>query len=139
MRAFVTIVPALLVLAGCAATPAETASSQQAMAANEAKVGKALQGYVAGQPQDCVSAYQLRDRRMFGTVAIYNLNGGAPVYRNDYSPGCDTSGFGSATASTTPTGQYCRGDIIRSFDPVSHITTGACTYGAFIPYTRAAR
>ena len=36
-----------------------------------------------------------------------------------------------------PTGsQYCRGDIVATMDPVSHIRGGSCVLGDFLPYRR---
>jgi hypothetical protein len=32
--------------------------------------------------------------------------------------------------------QYCRGDRVRTMDPVSRIPGPACTLGDFIPYSR---
>jgi len=38
---------------------------------------------------------------------------------------------------TEPIGsQYCRGDIVRSFDRQSRIPGPACILGDFVPYTR---
>jgi hypothetical protein len=32
--------------------------------------------------------------------------------------------------------QYCRGDLVRSVDPVSRIPGAACQLGDFVPYTK---
>ena len=61
---------------------------------------------------------------------------GSKLWVNQLQDGC--GGFGRWDVLVTePIGtQYCRGDLIRSFDPVSKIPGPSCRLGDFVPYTR---
>ena len=47
------------------------------------------------------------------------------------------AGYVGSVLVTEPTGsQYCRGDIVRTFDRSSRIPGPACILGDFVPYRR---
>ena len=122
---FVTIclVPAL---AGCAAPPPTVP--------NNAPIAE-IAGRVAGAPQRCVATTQSegfraanrntlllrRGKSDLGQPAAGRLRRLRPVGRARHR------------ADRHP---ILRGDLVRSFDPVSKIPGPTCRLGAFIPYTR---
>ena len=61
---------------------------------------------------------------------------GRTVWVNRVDPRC--SGFSQWDLLVVePIGsQYCRGDLVRTIDPVSKIPGPACRLGDFVPYTK---
>lgn len=136
--------PTLIGLAGLAAcTTAPTPSQQSAMDARdaryEAELAEALEGYVAGEPTDCLPTGFQQSRAsstMIGNRTIlYRLNANT-IYRNDPPGGCGGAGLNTALVTQTPVGRSCRGDILQVIDPVNRINVGGCSLGTFTPYTR---
>ena len=113
-------------LAGCAAPPPPVA--------NNAPIAD-IAGLVAGTPERCVGTTQGEGFRAVNRNTLV-LRRGKSVWVNQPQGGC--GGFGQWDVMVTePIGtQYCEGDLIRSFDPVSKIPGPTCRFGAFIPYTR---
>lgn len=115
-----------LIIAACVATPATM----------ELRNATELVGRTAGAPRRCVPI----ERDVGLTIAdgdshkiLYGR--GQTVWANDLGPSC---GFTpNATLIVEPIGaSYCRGDLVRSVDPVSGIRGPACFLGDFVPYTR---
>lgn len=115
-----------LLIAACVATPA----SMELRRASE------LVGRTAGAPRRCVRIEQ--------NVALTIANGdthtllygrGRTVWANNLGPSC---GFAANdTLIVQPIGaSYCRGDLVRSIDPVSGFRGPACFLDDFIPYSR---
>lgn len=95
-----------------------------------------LAGRTAGAPQHCVlmqPGESLRSAEGDGHTLIYGS--GRTIWVNHLGSQC---GFHwNDTLLTEPFGShYCRGDIIRSFDPTSHIPGPSCILGDFVPYSR---
>ena len=122
---FVTICLAAA-LAGCTAPPPPVA--------NNAPIAD-IAGLVAGAPERCVGTTQSQGFRAANRNTLV-LRRGKSVWVNQPKGGC--GGFGQWDVMVTePIGtQYCEGDLIRSFDPVTKIPGPTCQLGAFIPYTR---
>jgi hypothetical protein len=117
---------AAVVLAGCAAPPPRGNAPAQV---------QELAGRVAGAPQRCIPFNRTDPLRMAdGRTLLYGY--GRTIWVNRLGPRC--SGFPrDAILIAEPLGaQYCRGDRIRSVDPVSHLPGPACIIGDFVPYTR---
>jgi hypothetical protein len=115
-----------LTLAGCDAPPSS---------ANTPAEVQELAGRVAGAPQRCIPFNRTDPLRMADSrTLLYGY--GRTVWVNRLGSRC--SGFArDAILVAEPLGaQYCRGDRIRSVDPVSHLPGPACIIGDFVPYTR---
>ena len=113
-------------LSGCALPPA---APQQGAAAE-------LAGRSPGAPQRCVSIVQSDSLRIAeGDRHTLLYGNGKTVWANHLGSQC---GFGSNDVLVTePIGpNYCRGDLVRSFDRLSRIPGPACVLGDFVPYTR---
>jgi len=69
--------------------------------------------------------------------SAFTYGDGRTVYLNTVQGGCGSFSRWDVLV-TEPIGtQYCQGDLVRSFDPVSKIPGPACRIGAFVPYSRA--
>ena len=115
--------------AGCA--PQEPVEMSDA---DQSRLAEALAGREPGPSQSCVSNRDVRNSRVVGDAVIYE-GPGTMVYLNRTSGGCNTQA-GRSLVSSNPTGNLCRGDIVRSVDPVSGTDWGSCTLGDFVPYRR---
>ena len=95
-----------------------------------------LVGRVAGPPQHCVSISSSQNLRISDSDSHLRLYGNGPtIWANPLGPDC--SFRGDDIPVTEPTGSsYCRGDIVRSIDRISHIPGRTCVFGDFIPYRR---
>jgi hypothetical protein len=94
-----------------------------------------LAGRTAGSPQRCVPAQQTSGLRIADKgVVIYGS--GRTVWLNRLASDCPGMTRMDILV-VEPTGsQYCRGDRVRTVDPVSRIPGPACILGDFVPYTR---
>ena len=114
-----------MALAGCTA-PAPVATN--------APIAE-IAGRTAGAPQRCIQLTQSEGLHVAnrGTLTVRS---GRTVWVNHLLDGC--SGFGQWDVLVTePVGtQYCRGDLVRSFDSLSKIPGPSCRLGDFVPFTR---
>ncbi len=113
--------------AGCA--PAEPVNSNPA-------IGEIV-GRTAGLAQRCVPIIQSEALRLAeGQTQVLVYGNGRTIWLNRLRSNC--AGLErDDTLIVEPIGsQYCRGDRVWSFDPVSRIPGAACMLGDFIPYTR---
>lgn len=95
-----------------------------------------LAGRVAGAPEHCVSISSSQNLRVSDSDPHLMLYGnGRIIWANSLGPGCTFSR--DDIPVTEPTGSsYCRGDIVRSIDRISHLPGRTCVFGDFIPYRR---
>jgi hypothetical protein len=117
---------AILFVSGCAAPQPTQAPGPP----------RELAGRVAGSAQRCVLIQANEALRVSDTNRHVLLYGsGKTIWANQLAPGC---GFGrDDVLITEPVGSYyCRGDLVRSMDRLSHIPGPACVMGEFVPYTR---
>lgn len=120
------LVALALVLGSCAAPQPGAGSSQSELA-----------GRVAGAPQKCVPIERdisLRVAEGDRRTLVYGH--GRKIWANHLPAGC---GFNHGDVLVVrPIGSsYCRGDLVRSFDPVSRFPGTSCYLNDFVPYTRA--
>ena len=112
-------------LAGCTAPPP---------VADNAPIAE-IAGRIAGPAQRCVTLSQSEGLHTANRSTLA-VRSGKTVWVNHLQDGC--SGFGQWDVIVTePIGtQYCRGDLVRSFDSVSKIPGPTCRLGDFVPFTR---
>jgi len=121
MRALLLI--STVLIAGC--TASERPSQQAALAE--------VPGKAIGNPVSCIQTRNVeRVEAVNDYVAFFHMRGNK-VYRTDFPQSCRGLKR-DAFSHKTPTGNYCRGDIIQVFDPVSGFSTGGCSFGEFVPY-----
>ena len=117
----------LLFLGSCAPSPP----------ASVPHVATELTGRRAGPPQRCVPIEgDIALRVAEGDRATLLYGTGRKIWANHLPAGC---GFNqSDVLILEPIGSdYCRGDFVRSFDPVSRVPGPSCILSDFVPYTRA--
>jgi hypothetical protein len=118
----------LLLLGSCAPAPESTPGHTNELA-----------GRVAGPPQRCVPierGWSLRVAEGDRSTLVYGF--GRRIFANHLPKGC---GFNASdTLVVQPIGSdYCRGDFVRSIDPVSRFPGPSCYLGDFVPYTLPGR
>ena len=130
MRAMTRLLSALtasLIIGSCA--PAPPTGQAQGPASE-------LAGRVAGPAKRCVSTTQLESLRVSDSdphLLVYGNSG--TIYANPLGRHCSFRHDDVLVMQPTSS-EYCRGDLVRSFDRYSHIPGPACVLGDFIPYTR---
>lgn len=128
--------PAVLLLGGTAALSADTKGYAARQAAQDKiELDKQLAGLVAGKPQTCIDPIRYRDTTRVGDTILYK-NGRNDIMRTDTGGGCFGLRRGDTIVSKTFGSQLCRGDIVHTVDLVSHIPSGSCSFGDFIPYRK---
>ena len=113
----------LLLLGSCAAPPTSVPGR-----ATE------LTGRVAGVPQRCVPIERdIALRVSDGDRSTLLYGTGRKIWANHLPRGC---GFNQGDVLVVqPIGSdYCRGDFVRSIDPVSRFPGPSCYLGDFVPY-----
>jgi hypothetical protein len=126
---------ATMVAAPATADRRPSQAAQEQAAKDKAQLDKALAGMTPGKPQDCIQPYRARDTSRIGDTILYKYSP-REIYRVDTGGGCFGLRRGDAIVTKSTTGQLCRGDIVRTVDLVSHIPSGSCSFGAFIPYRK---
>lgn len=127
--------PLLLVpaLAACGmAASGEAPRSERA----QTRLTVALEGKVAGVPQQCISRFRRNELEIVDRGTILFKNGRDLVYRNDPEGGCQGLDRSRTIVTTSISGDLCRGDTIRVIDQLSGSTVGICSFSDFTPYTR---
>lgn len=130
-----TLMIAASALASCTAGP----QPAEYDAANAAKLQATLAGKVAGAPLTCLPTFRSNDMiRVSDDVAVFR-DGPNRVYVNRLNGRC--SGLGNPNyalvTKTIGASSACRGDIARVVDLATGMTVGSCSFGDFVPYTRA--
>ncbi|MCA1602635.1 MAG: hypothetical protein LC776_13645 [Acidobacteria bacterium] len=94
-----------------------------------------LAGRTAGAPQRCVLIEQAEGLRLGDSHTILYGRGGT-VWVNRLASNC--AGLDrSYVLAVEPVGsQHCRGDLVRSFEPISRTPGPACILADFVPYRR---
>lgn len=100
-----------------------------------AALAQELAGYVAGQPQSCVSRFSDQNLRIidsrtiaygFGrTIAVNHLPGECPALSPYNTIIVDAQG-----------GEYCRGDRVRGLETGASIPGPWCNLGDWVPYRK---
>ena len=98
-----------------------------------------LDGRVAGTPQGCVSIERdLSLRVADGDRNLLLYGYGQRIWANRLPAGCGLNQGNTLVVQTIGL-DYCRGDFVRSLDPVSRFPGPSCYLGDFVPYTRPRR
>ena len=127
----------IVIAVGLAAALASPGSSQQhrQRQTDQDRLDKALAGLVPGKPVHCLSHYQATETRTFDNTILY-VQGRTKLWRNDPSGGCQGLKNDDILVTRSSSGQYCRGDIVETRARTGGFTTGVCSLGEFVPYTK---
>ena len=94
-----------------------------------------LAGRTAGPPQRCVATRQAEAPRLGGDRVIL-YGGGRTLWVNRLSEGCVGINRNDILVVEPAPGSYCRGDRVRSVDPLSGLPGPGCILGDFVPFRR---
>ena len=123
-------------LAACTTAPPEPALRS---ADAEAHLQKLLAGKTAGAPVSCLPSWKADDMIVVDDNTVVFRDSSNRVYVNNFrGGGCSNLGSGWYTLLTRRTGgSLCSGEIAQVIDVNTGMTVGSCSFGEFVPYTRA--
>ena len=116
-----------------AATAAVSASPSRAP--DEAKLARALEGRVAGEPVSCINLRNIRSSRIIDRTAIL-YDAGTTVYVNRPRGGSESLDRWDVLVTKLHSSQLCSIDIVTLYDSASRIQTGFVSLGEFVPYRK---
>lgn len=134
MRILTSLIVAASVFAIAPAIAGERANDR-----GEARLAKALDGRVAGEPVDCISLNLIHSSQIFdGTAIVYEGSGGK-LYVNRPESGASSLDSDVILLTKTHSSQLCSIDTVRLLDRGSRFERGFVGLGKFVPYTKPRR
>ena len=128
-------------LLGAIPATAQTAKVDRAAAVQaryDAKLAKAIEGRVAGEPVRCIDLRSIRSSTIIDkTAIIYEV--GNKLYVNRPAGGASSLGSDDVLVTRTSGSQLCDIDIVRLIDRTNHFPTGFVNLGKFVPYSKPAK
>ena len=122
-----TMAALIAVASGCA--PAEPVTADAAVSE--------IAGRTAGAPSRCVPVIQGEALRLAEGNALALVYGrGQTIWVNHLGGHCAGLERDDSLIIDLIGTQYCRGNRVRSIDPVSRLPGATCILGDFIPYAR---
>lgn len=100
----------------------------------EQRLDKMLEGRQAGTPRSCISTTDTRDMTILNGVAIVYRSGGT-LWVNRPANARDLDDD-DVLVTHLHGSQFCRLDIVRTYDRTSHFPNGFISLGDFVPYRR---
>ena len=105
----------------------------------EARLTRALEGRVAGEPRDCLIQRDIRSSRIFDRTAILYETSDGKYYLNRPRSGRESLDTWDVLVTDTHTPWLCSIDIVRLYDTGLRAQTGSVFLGPFVPYTKPRR
>ncbi|WP_419808745.1 hypothetical protein [Sphingomonas sp.] len=130
------LLPSVLLMAACTPSAGDLQRQADRQAGYRTALDRELAGLTPGQPQSCIEQTRTRDSRGFGDTIVYSGPGDVR-YVTRTSGGCEQYGSNGYIVTRTPSTSLCRGDIATVVDRSSRQQIGACSFGDFVPYSRA--
>lgn len=135
MRTLFALIAGTAILAS--ALPA-TAASRLDNGRAEARLAKALDGRVAGEPVDCINLRDIQSSEIIDRTAILYRTGGGRLYVNYPRIGAESLDRDDILLIKTWDSRLCSIDIVRLIDQGSRFEHGFVGLGAFVPYVKVA-
>jgi hypothetical protein len=104
----------------------------------EARLAKALEGRVAGEPVDCVNLHQVRSSRIIDRTAIL-YDAGHTVYVNRPRAGAEALSNWDIMVTRPNGSRLCSIDTVQLYEAGAHMPTGLVFLGEFVPYRKTDR
>ena len=101
----------------------------------EARLAKALEGRVAGEPVDCISLRQVRSSRIIDDTAIV-YDAGGTLYVNRPRAGAESLDQWDTLVTRLHSDRLCSVDVVQLYDGGSNFRTGSVFLDKFVPYKR---
>ena len=131
MRKILPIIAAGLVV-GAATAQADPGDRR---AAGEARLDRALEGRVAGEPVDCITLSRIRGTRIIpDTAIVYEV--GSVLYVNRPRAGASSLDESDTLVSRPFSNRLCSVDTVQLYDMSARMTHGVVFLGDFVPYRR---
>lgn len=105
----------------------------------EARLERALEGRVAGEPVSCIDPRINSSTQIIDRTAILYESTGSTVYVNRPRGGERSLDRSDVLITEIRGGQLCSGDVVRLAEPGMLTPTGFVLLGDFVPYRRAPR
>ena len=126
---------------GAIPAAAQTSKADRTAAAQaryDAKLAKALEGRIAGEPVRCIDLRSIRSSTIIDrTAIIYEV--GNKLYLNRPAGGATSLDSDDVLVTRTSSSQLCDIDIVRLIDRSNHFPTGFVSLGKFGPYSKVAK
>lgn len=129
MKKLVPLVAASLVLLSGSTAVAKPGLSP------EARLAKALEGRVAGEPVDCIQLSRVNSTQVIDHTAII-YDAGSTLYVNRPRAGLESLDRWDTLVTRSFSSQLCSVDVVRLFESGSRMETGTVFLGEFVPYRR---
>lgn len=123
----------ILTAAALAALPA--AANAKEKLTPEQELAKALEGRVAGEPQNCISLPQVTSSQIIDKTAIIYRIGGT-LWVNRPRGGAESLDDDDILVTKTIGSQLCSIDIVELHDRGSRMYGGFVSLGEFVPYRK---
>jgi hypothetical protein len=94
-----------------------------------------LVGRTPGPAKDCVPIRTTENLHVADDQSTLIYGSGKTIWVNALGPTC-RFGFNDIPIFEPTVSSYCRGDIVRTVDRLSHIPGPSCVLGPFVPFTR---
>lgn len=136
MRSLILLAAALM--AGCTPTAADTARAVDRAATRQEGLARELAGLTPDAQGGCFSTTLNRGQqstKAYGNTLLFRVSRNL-VYRTDTAGGCEGVGDDKILVTSTPSTQFCRGDIATTIDRASNFPSGGCSFGDFVAYRR---
>jgi hypothetical protein len=111
-----------------------TAQHSDAQQRQEDRLSRALAGLTPGAPLHCIPQRGVTSVKAYGNRIVYTW-GRNRKWVNDTRGGCSRLDD-DIIVTRTMGSQYCSGDTVETRDRGGGMTTGFCTLGKFVPYTK---
>ncbi|HMJ93928.1 MAG TPA: hypothetical protein VK472_07500 [Allosphingosinicella sp.] len=101
----------------------------------EARLARALEGRVAGEPVDCIQLSRVHSTQVIDHTAII-YDAGSTLYVNRPRAGLESLDRWDTLVTKSFSSQLCSVDVVRLFETGSRMETGTVFLGEFVPYRR---
>jgi len=102
----------------------------------EARLARALEGRVAGEPVSCISLRNIRSSQIIDDTAIL-YDAGSTIYVNRPREGRRSLDRDDILVTRTHSSQLCSIDVVHLYDSTSRFPRGFVFLDEFVPYRRA--
>jgi hypothetical protein len=101
----------------------------------EARLARALEGRVAGEPVDCIQLSRVHSTQVIDHIAII-YDAGSTLYVNRPRAGLEQLDRWDTLVTKSFSSQLCSVDVVQLFETGSRMETGTVFLGEFVPYRR---
>lgn len=117
-----------------AAQAAQDQPMTEEMSKGEQRLAKALEGRVAGEPENCIQLSRITSSTVYDDTAIvYRV--GSTLYVNRPESGANFLDSRDIMVNRSPMGQLCDIDTVQMMDQTGFMS-GIVFLGEFVPYTK---